>query len=184
MAGFPISSLETVQGKVEIARHFCRCLRRKWDGLFSCRTAVRGTRNGAGTAHSRNGDFGDSPRNHLAEEETVLPAPKPIQERVRFAPLHPEIPAQRRHDFRITDRALGVGSKAEKSMRPMGGDPHPCKGERKKTAGDAGRTGNPFPAMWAGAALPTASMKTQPVCRRAESAAHRGGICRRAGQQA
>ncbi len=49
-----------------------------------------------------------------AEEETVLPAPKPIQERVRFAPLHPEIPAQRRHDFRITDRALGVGSKAEK----------------------------------------------------------------------
>ena len=49
-----------------------------------------------------------------AEEETVLPAPKPIQERVRFAPLHPEIPAQRRHDFRITDRTLGVGSKAEK----------------------------------------------------------------------
>ena len=49
-----------------------------------------------------------------AEEETVLPSPKPIQERVRFAPLHPEIPAQRRHDFRITDRTLGVGSKAEK----------------------------------------------------------------------
>lgn len=49
-----------------------------------------------------------------AEEETILPAPKPIQERVRFAPLHPEIPAQQRHDFRITDWALGVGSKAEK----------------------------------------------------------------------
>lgn len=50
----------------------------------------------------------------LAEEEKLLPAPKPIQERVRFAPFHPEIPAQQRHDFRITDRALGVGSKAEK----------------------------------------------------------------------
>ena len=49
-----------------------------------------------------------------AEEETILPAPKPIQERVRFAPLHPEIPAQQGHDFRITDWALGVGSKAEK----------------------------------------------------------------------
>jgi len=49
-----------------------------------------------------------------AEEETILPAPKPMQERVRFAPLHPEIPAQQRHDFRITDWALGVGSKAEK----------------------------------------------------------------------
>ena len=49
-----------------------------------------------------------------AEEETILPAPKPIQERVRFAPLHPEIPAQQRHDFRITDWELGVGSKAEK----------------------------------------------------------------------
>ncbi|MFR8781469.1 MAG: hypothetical protein ACLVGM_09965 [Oscillospiraceae bacterium] len=49
-----------------------------------------------------------------AEEETALPAPKPMQERVRFAPLHPEIPAQQRHDFRITDWALGVGSKAEK----------------------------------------------------------------------
>ena len=49
-----------------------------------------------------------------AEEETLLPAPKPKQERVRFAPLHPEIPVQQRHDFRITDRALGVGRKAEK----------------------------------------------------------------------
>ena len=49
-----------------------------------------------------------------AEEETILTAPKPKQERVRFAPFHPEIPAQQRHDFRITDRALGMGSKAEK----------------------------------------------------------------------
>ena len=49
-----------------------------------------------------------------AEEKAVLTAPQPKRERVRFAPLHPEIPAQRRHDFRITDRELGVGSKAEK----------------------------------------------------------------------
>ena len=49
-----------------------------------------------------------------AEEETILPAPKPKRERVRFAPLYPEIPAGQRHDFHITDRELGVGSKAEK----------------------------------------------------------------------
>lgn len=49
-----------------------------------------------------------------AEEETLLPTPKPRQERMRFAPLYPEIPAGQRHDFHITDRELGVGSKAEK----------------------------------------------------------------------
>ena len=49
-----------------------------------------------------------------AEEKAVLTAPQPKRERMRFAPLYPEIPAGQRHDFRITDRELGVGSKAEK----------------------------------------------------------------------
>ena len=49
-----------------------------------------------------------------AEEKAVLTAPQPKRERVRFAPLYPEIPAGQRHDFHITDRELGVGSKAEK----------------------------------------------------------------------
>ena len=49
-----------------------------------------------------------------AEEKNILTAPQPKRERVRFAPLYPEIPAGQRHDFHITDRELGVGSKAEK----------------------------------------------------------------------
>lgn len=49
-----------------------------------------------------------------AEEKAVLTAPQPKRERMRFAPLYPEIPAGQRHDFHITDRELGVGSKAEK----------------------------------------------------------------------
>ena len=49
-----------------------------------------------------------------AEEKAVLTAPQPKRERMRFAPLYPEIPAGQRHDFHIMDRELGVGSKAEK----------------------------------------------------------------------
>ena len=49
-----------------------------------------------------------------AEEKAVLTAPQPKRERMRFAPLYPEIPTGQRHDFHITDRELGVGSKAEK----------------------------------------------------------------------
>ena len=49
-----------------------------------------------------------------AEEKAVLTALRPKRERMRFAPLYPEIPAGQRHDFHIMDRELGVGSKAEK----------------------------------------------------------------------
>ena len=49
-----------------------------------------------------------------AEEKAVLTAPQPKRERMRFVPLYPEIPTGQRHDFHITDRELGVGSKAEK----------------------------------------------------------------------
>ena len=49
-----------------------------------------------------------------AEKEKVLAPPKPKRERVRFAALHPEIPAEQRHNFRITDRNLGYGTPSEK----------------------------------------------------------------------
>ncbi len=39
---------------------------------------------------------------------------RPRRERVTFAPLHPEIPREQRHDFHITDDALGHGTPSEK----------------------------------------------------------------------
>ena len=49
-------------------------------------------------------------------KERMLPQlPKrPHRERVTFAPLHPEIPREQRHDFHITDDALGHGTPGEK----------------------------------------------------------------------
>ena len=49
-------------------------------------------------------------------KERMLPQlPKrPRRERVTFAPLHPEIPREQRHDFHITDDALGHGTPSEK----------------------------------------------------------------------
>ncbi len=49
-----------------------------------------------------------------AEKETTLAPPKPKRERVLFSTLHPEIPAEQRHNFRITDPELGVGTPSEK----------------------------------------------------------------------
>lgn len=43
-----------------------------------------------------------------------LAPPKPRRERVAFAMLHPEIPAEERHTFRITDPELGYGTRSEK----------------------------------------------------------------------
>ena len=114
MAGFPISSLETVQGKLKSLGISVVVSGESGTDYFPAElpaaepetlepeppTAETATSEAVPEAH--------------AEEEKLLPTPKPMQERVRFAPLHPEIPAQRRHDFRITDRTLGVGSKAEK----------------------------------------------------------------------
>lgn len=50
------------------------------------------------------------------QKEEVAPlAPKRIRrERVTFAPLYPEIPREQRHDFHITDNALGHGTPGEK----------------------------------------------------------------------
>ena len=52
---------------------------------------------------------------HPQKKEPVPLAPKRIRrERVTFAPLHPEIPREQRHDFHITDDALGHGTPGEK----------------------------------------------------------------------
>lgn len=48
------------------------------------------------------------------EQPAPLAPPKPRRERVAFTVLHPEIPAEERHSFRITDRSLGYGTRSEK----------------------------------------------------------------------
>ena len=49
------------------------------------------------------------------KEESLPPPPKrPRRERITFTPLHPEAPRDQRHDFRITDDALGHGTPSEK----------------------------------------------------------------------
>ena len=48
------------------------------------------------------------------EQSTILAPPKPKRERVVFTTLHPEIPADQRHSFRITDSELGYGTRSEK----------------------------------------------------------------------
>ena len=49
------------------------------------------------------------------KEEAALLAPKRVRrERITFAPLHPEISREQRHDFHITDDALGHGTPGEK----------------------------------------------------------------------
>ena len=51
-----------------------------------------------------------------AEEEppTALAPPRPKRERITFSTLHPEIPADLRHNFHITDMALGDETRSEK----------------------------------------------------------------------
>ena len=48
------------------------------------------------------------------EQSTVLAPPKSKLERVVFTTLHPEIPADQRRNFRITDSELGHGTRSEK----------------------------------------------------------------------
>ena len=51
-----------------------------------------------------------------AQKEEALPPPpkRPRRERITFTTLHPEIPRDQRHDFHITDDALGHGTPSEK----------------------------------------------------------------------
>lgn len=48
------------------------------------------------------------------EQSPALPPPKPKRDRVVFTALHPEIPADQRRNFRITDSELGYGTRSEK----------------------------------------------------------------------
>lgn len=113
MAGFPISSLESVQGKLESL------------GISVVVSGESGTDYFPAELPPEEPEMEPEPpiveaeTTEIepalpAEEKAVLTAPQPKRERVRFAPLYPEIPAGQRHDFHIMDRELGVGSKAEK----------------------------------------------------------------------
>ena len=48
------------------------------------------------------------------EEPAPLPPKRPRRERITFTTLHPEISTDQRHDFHITDDALGHGTPSEK----------------------------------------------------------------------
>ena len=48
------------------------------------------------------------------EEPATLPPKRPRRERITFTTLHPEVPRDQRHDFHITDDALGHGTPSEK----------------------------------------------------------------------
>lgn len=48
------------------------------------------------------------------EEKIILAPPKSRRERITFSTLRPEIPADQRHNFQITDMALGDGARSEK----------------------------------------------------------------------
>ena len=48
------------------------------------------------------------------EEPAMLPPKRPRRERITFTTLHPEIPRDQRHDFHITNDALGHGTSSEK----------------------------------------------------------------------
>ena len=56
------------------------------------------------------------PVNVPAEKETALPPPPEQKPHEKVSPfvLHPEIPTAERHDYRITDDAIGVGSPGER----------------------------------------------------------------------
>ena len=48
------------------------------------------------------------------EEPALLPPKRPRRERITFTTLHPEVPRDQRHDFHITDDALGHGTPSGK----------------------------------------------------------------------
>ncbi len=49
-----------------------------------------------------------------SKQAEVLAPPRAKRERVVFTTLHPEIPSDQRHNFRITDSELGYGTRSEK----------------------------------------------------------------------
>ncbi len=48
------------------------------------------------------------------EEPAPLPQKRPRRERITFTTLHPDVPRDQRHDFHITNDALGHGTPSEK----------------------------------------------------------------------
>ncbi len=66
-------------------------------------------------------DLSDIVQEEPAEEETptVLAPPKPKRGRVIFTTLHPEVPAEQRHNFRIRNTACLVMAHPAKNSPPM-----------------------------------------------------------------
>jgi|GEM_PF-1308291 len=70
------------------------------------------------TAEASEPDISDITDELPTEKETITPTPVFIKpksnSRIQIFDLHPEIPQSDRHNFRITDDALGAGSVKEK----------------------------------------------------------------------
>ena len=70
--------------------------------------------------HAKPFEHGAQKESKPAEKEgpsvLIPPKPKIKAEKVEFYPLHPEIPKEERHNFRITDNELGYGTMMEKYM--------------------------------------------------------------------
>ena len=79
------------------------------------------------------------------EEALPLPPKRPRRERITFTTLHPEVPRDQRHDFHITDDALGHGTPSEKYAANAAAIRTLKQIEAGGTAGHARRTGNPVP---------------------------------------
>ena len=68
------------------------------------------------TAPPRVQEPGPADAGEQAQKEESLPPPpnRSRRERITFTTLHPEVPRDQRHDFHITDDALGHGTPSEK----------------------------------------------------------------------
>ena len=60
---------------------------------------------------------GDGREEQAEKAELPPPAPRPRREKLPPTVIHPEIPSVQRHDFRITDDDLGVGTPSERYAR-------------------------------------------------------------------
>ena len=60
---------------------------------------------------------GDGQEEQAEKAELPPPAPRPRREKLSPTVIHPEIPSAQRHDFRITDDDLGVGTPSERYAR-------------------------------------------------------------------
>ncbi len=99
------------------------------------------------------------------EEPAMLPPKRPRRERITFTTLHPEILRDQRHDFHITDDALGDGTPSEKYAANAAAIRTLKQIEAEERLPPRPKNRKSCPAMWAGAALQTALNKPAPIMR-------------------